>query len=68
MFCTKIDWTGPGDEGPEESITFAYGALDVAYAQQKPDGSLEPFKNTSWNQVTNKAEFTAGVTPQKAFG
>ena len=49
VFCTKIDWTGPGDEGPEESITFAYGALDVAYAQQKPDGSLETPKNTSWS-------------------
>ena len=67
VFCTKIDWTGPGDQGPEESITFAYGALDVAYAQQKPDGSLEPLKNTSWNQMTNKAEFAAGVTPQRTF-
>ena len=21
----KIDWSGPGDEGPEESITFVWG-------------------------------------------
>jgi type VI secretion system secreted protein Hcp len=25
VFTTKIDWSGPGDEGPEESITFVYG-------------------------------------------
>jgi type VI secretion system secreted protein Hcp len=67
VFTTKIDWSGPGDEGPEESITFVYGALDVAYAQQKPDGSMEPLKNTSWSQVTNKSEFIAGVVPTSTF-
>lgn len=69
VFCTKIDWSGPGDDGPEESLTFAYGALDIAYAPQKADGTLEPLKNTSsWNQVTNKAEFATGVTPVRIFG
>lgn len=27
VFTTKVDWSGPGDEGPEESITFVYGKL-----------------------------------------
>ena len=27
LFTTKIDWSGPGDEGPEESITFVYGTV-----------------------------------------
>src|ERR1043165_2804741 len=31
VFVTKIEWSGPGDEGPEESITFAYGKLGVRY-------------------------------------
>jgi len=31
VFTTKIDWSGPGDEGPEESITFVYGKLGVEY-------------------------------------
>ena len=68
VFCTKIDCAGPGDEGPEESITFAYGALDIAYFQQKADGGLEPPKSAAWNQLTNKAEFATGVLPQRTFG
>jgi type VI secretion system secreted protein Hcp len=39
VFTTKIDWSGPGDEGPEESITFVYGKLSVEYTPQNPDGS-----------------------------
>jgi type VI protein secretion system component Hcp len=31
VFTTKIDAAGPGDEGPEESITFVYGKLGVRY-------------------------------------
>jgi hypothetical protein len=27
-------WSGPGDEGPEESITFVYGGLGVHYTPQ----------------------------------
>jgi len=35
VFTTKIDWSGPGDEGPEESITFVYGDLAVDYHPHK---------------------------------
>ncbi len=40
VFTTKIDWSGPGDEGPEEKITFVYGTLTVEYKTQKPDGTI----------------------------
>jgi len=30
VFTTKIDWSGPGDEGPEESISFVYGKIGAA--------------------------------------
>jgi type VI secretion system Hcp family effector len=36
VFTTKIDWSGPGDEGPEESITFVYGKLQVKYLSKEP--------------------------------
>ena len=39
VFTTKINWSGPGDEGPEESITFVYGQLAIQYQPQKSDGS-----------------------------
>jgi len=58
VFTTKIDWSGPGDEGPEESITFVYGKLGVVYIPQAQTGAAEPAKFTAagWNQVTNKAD------------
>jgi type VI secretion system secreted protein Hcp len=31
VFVTKINWSGPGDAGPEETITFVYGKLHVKY-------------------------------------
>ncbi len=59
IFCTKVEWAGPGDEGPEESVTFAYGAVQVSYQQADPttgvlQGTAVP---TSWNQVTNTDKF-----------
>jgi len=50
VFTTKIDWSGPGDEGPEESITFVYGTLAVQYMpQDATNGS-----SAGWDQVQNK--------------
>jgi type VI secretion system secreted protein Hcp len=37
VFTTKIDWSGPGDEGPEEEISFVYGTIEISYAP--PDGT-----------------------------
>jgi len=50
VFTTKIDWSGPGDEGPEESITFVYGTLGIQYTDQKTG------QNTSfeWDQIENR--------------
>jgi type VI secretion system secreted protein Hcp len=60
VFTTKIDWSGPGDEGPEESITFVYGKLVVQYWPQKQTGeqdtALAPKLIKGWNQITNKAD------------
>jgi type VI secretion system secreted protein Hcp len=53
VFTTKMDWSGPGDEGPEESITFVYGKLGVHYQVQQADGTLGAPTVGSWNQITN---------------
>jgi type VI secretion system secreted protein Hcp len=61
VFTTKIDWSGPGDEGPEESITFVYGKLNITYRQQNPDGSR--FSVTQgWDQILN---VSAAITPDR---
>jgi type VI secretion system secreted protein Hcp len=55
VFTTKIEWSGPGDEAPEESITFAYGKLGVCYRVQKEDGTFDAqAKITGWDQTKNK--------------
>ena len=53
VFTTKIDWSGPGDEGPEESITFVYGQLEVKYTQQQKDGTSGASIANCWNGITN---------------
>jgi type VI secretion system Hcp family effector len=57
VFTTKIEWSGPGDEGPEEQITFVYGKLGVVYWPQEQTGEmLQTAKIAGWNQVTNLAD------------
>jgi type VI secretion system secreted protein Hcp len=60
VFTTKIDWSGPGDEGPEETITFVYGKLGVTYWLQTTDpgtgqstGLQGAPKPGGWDQVRN---------------
>jgi len=53
VFTTKIDWSGPGDEGPEESITFVYGVLGVLYTVQNADGTPGKDNPAGWDQVQN---------------
>jgi type VI secretion system secreted protein Hcp len=63
VFTTKIDWSGPGDEGPEESITFAYGAMQINYFKQDKTGKMVAAPATSWDQMLNKGSFPgAAVT------
>ena len=44
------------DEAPKETVTFEYGALDIQYAQQKPDGTLLAAIFGGWNRVKNTAD------------
>jgi type VI secretion system secreted protein Hcp len=53
VFTTGIDWSGPGDEGPEEKIKFVYGTLQVEYTPQNADGTPGTAIPAGWSQVTN---------------
>jgi len=53
VFTTKIDWSGPGDEGPEESLTFVYGTLGVQYTEQAGTGASADTTPAGWDQVQN---------------
>ena len=44
VFTTKIDWSGHGDDAPQESISFVYGQLEVQYSSQAtPDSYPKRF-------------------------
>ena len=59
VFCTKLEWTGPGDDGADETVTFAYGAMQVVH--QPTDGpagaAIGNASTVSWNQVVNSAQY-----------
>lgn len=57
VFTTKIDWSGPGDEGPEEGITFAYGQFAVRYWVQTETGEIKTKFTSGWD-VTKNIEWT----------
>jgi type VI secretion system secreted protein Hcp len=40
VFVSKINWSGPGDEGPQESITFDYGKFRVKYEKHETIGPV----------------------------
>jgi hypothetical protein len=51
VFTTRIDWSGPGDEGPEELITFVFGKLGIMFTPSAPGSKLV---SAGWDQVLNK--------------
>ncbi len=55
---------GNGDPAPTEALTLDYGALQIHYVRQNPDGSM---MNTAlsggWNRITNKVDLgTEAIT------
>ena len=55
VFVTNISWSGGGgEENPEESVEFVYGAMGVKYMQQGSDGTMSVSGLAEWSQVTNK--------------
>lgn len=54
VFVTKIDWSGgAGEEAPEETVTFKYGAMGIEYTRQKPDGTGDAPMQASWSVSEN---------------
>jgi len=68
VYVTSISWSGGGgEEAPEESVEFVYGALGVKYTPQKPDGSPDTAKKmlAMWSQTTNRPNLD--VVPTEPF-
>ena len=55
VFLNSVKWSGSGDDPPEESISFAYGAMTIKYHPHKPDGTMDTTAEIGlWSQVLNK--------------
>jgi type VI secretion system secreted protein Hcp len=53
-----ISWAHD-DESPQETITFEFGAMQIQYAQQLQNGTLDAAKVAAWNRLTNTATMPA---------
>jgi len=55
VFVESIQWSGAsgGDDTPAESVSLAYGSVNVTYTPQKADGSPGSPVIAGWNLKTN---------------
>jgi len=54
VFVTNISWSGGGgEEAPNETIKFKFGAMGIQYIQQKADGTEGTKMQGMWNTTSN---------------
>jgi len=55
VYVTSISWSGGGgEEAPEETVEFTYGAMGIKYVPQTAAGAQSDQKTFAyWSQVTN---------------
>lgn len=54
----SVEWSGSsGDDVPEETVIFEYGALKIGYKPQDKTGKLGNVIERSWCKVTNNQDF-----------
>lgn len=53
LFVEDISWSGgTGDEGPMETLSLAYGSVEMTYTPQNADGTAGSAIVGGWNQMT----------------
>lgn len=55
VLISGYSMSGPGDEGPEEQITFVYGKLSFTYVPQNADGKAGTPVTQGWDVRANRA-------------
>lgn len=55
VFVESIQWSGSsgGDDSPQESVSLAYGAINVTYTPQKVDGTPDSAVIAGWDVKAN---------------
>jgi len=55
----SIEWSGSsGDDVPEETVVFEYGAMQMTYYPQLADGTMGNMVQRTWNKLSNSTSFT----------
>jgi len=55
VLITSVQETGhSGDDGPTESITFAFEAIEIKYTEQNADGGAGAASDFTWDLKTNR--------------
>jgi type VI secretion system secreted protein Hcp len=58
VFVSDIEWNGDsGKDAVREDVTFTYGALQVKYVSQAPNGQAGTTFTGAWNRVKNNSSF-----------
>jgi type VI secretion system Hcp family effector len=68
VFVTNVSWSGGGgEEAPEESVEFVYGAMGLAYTPQDSTGQPMADKRcmATWSQLLN--ENTLDITRNESY-
>lgn len=59
VLVQDISWSGSdGDDTPEETVIFQFGAIEITYSQQSIKGQMEKPKVVRWSRVKNSASLT----------
>jgi type VI secretion system secreted protein Hcp len=55
VFIESISWSGSsgGDDSPTESVSLAYGSINVTYTPQKVDGTADAAVVAGWDVKAN---------------
>jgi hypothetical protein len=59
VFITNIDWTGGASAGTTEALTFAFGAMVMAFGPTNPDGPPAPVIRQGHGKVVNSGGVTS---------
>jgi type VI secretion system secreted protein Hcp len=55
VFINSVKWSGSGDDVPEETLSFGYGAMQIEYYAQNKDGTMDTTPIIGqWSQILNK--------------
>jgi type VI secretion system secreted protein Hcp len=57
-----VSWSGSdGDEATKDEVTYEYGALQIRYLPQNPDGTLGTVIQQAWSRTNNTNTYSVGA-------